>query len=282
MIVHAQQLNNAVAALRPATGYDFLIHEPAEAYHARTGEYLSSHLLADFRRCPQLYTRHRQKQASQERQPALVMGQAAHALILEGRAAFDALFAVGGPINPRTQKPFDSQSQAYRDWEEAQGKIGLSATDFAKLESMTASVRAHEAARSLLARGVAEGVVRTRYAGVPCQIRMDWFDLTVGIVDLKTCDDLTWFAADAKRYGYLYQLAFYRAVLAAVIGVYVPVHLLAVEKKEPYRTGVWKLDPDALQVAQRENEAAIAWLQVCQTRDVWPTGYEDVRIFDAF
>ena len=129
---------------------------------------------------------------------------------------------------------------------------------------------------------IAEGVVRTRYAGVPCQIRMDWFDLSVGIVDLKTCDDLTWFAADAKRYGYLYQLAFYRAVLAAVIGVYVPVHLLVVEKKEPYRTGVWKLDPDALQVAQRENEAAIAWLQVCQTRDVWPTGYEDVRIFDAF
>ena len=32
-----------------------LIHEPAEVYHARSGEYLSSHLLADFRKCPQLF-----------------------------------------------------------------------------------------------------------------------------------------------------------------------------------------------------------------------------------
>ena len=33
----------------------FLIHESAEEYHAKAKHYLSSHQLADFRKCPQLY-----------------------------------------------------------------------------------------------------------------------------------------------------------------------------------------------------------------------------------
>ena len=35
----------------------FLIHESAEEYHAKAKHYLSSHQLADFRKCPQLYYR---------------------------------------------------------------------------------------------------------------------------------------------------------------------------------------------------------------------------------
>jgi hypothetical protein len=38
-------------------------------------------------------------------------------------------------------------------------------------------------------------------------------------VDLKTCDDLTWFEADSRRYGYAHQLAFYRAVLKKALGI---------------------------------------------------------------
>ena len=36
---------------------DFIIHEPSAVYHeqSRTGKYLSSHLLADFRESPALY-----------------------------------------------------------------------------------------------------------------------------------------------------------------------------------------------------------------------------------
>ena len=38
---------------------DFIIHEPSAVYHeqSRTGKYLSSHLLADFRESPALYRR---------------------------------------------------------------------------------------------------------------------------------------------------------------------------------------------------------------------------------
>jgi RNA polymerase sigma-70 factor (ECF subfamily) len=49
---------------------DVLLREPPEVYHAKAGEYLSSHLLADFRRCPQLYFRKRCGLVPHEDRPA--------------------------------------------------------------------------------------------------------------------------------------------------------------------------------------------------------------------
>lgn len=47
---------------------------------------------------------------------------------------------------------------------------------------------------------------------------MDWFSCEYGIVDPKTGDSLKWFEADCRRFGYIYQMAFYRAVLRESIG----------------------------------------------------------------
>ena len=80
------------------------------------------------------------------------------------------------------------------------------------------SVWTHPTASALLDGGVAEATVRAEYCNVPCQIRLDWFSPEHGIVDLKTCDSLKWFEADCKRFGYLYQMAFYRAVLREATG----------------------------------------------------------------
>ena len=148
---------------------------------------------------------------------------------------------------------------------------------------------------ALLLFGRAEGVVRAEYFGTPCQIRIDWLHPHRGIVDFKTCDDLTWFEADARRYGYHKQMAFYRAVLmqaivnssvdcsepgdAAVAAV--PVHLIAVEKKEPFRCGVWRVSDETLAQAQRENEAAIRRLLACRQNGEWPTGFEEIRVLDV-
>lgn len=255
-------------------------HEPADVYHAKSKEYLSSHQLADFRKCPLLYHRKKLGHIAEEERPAYLVGRAAHTLILEGLDRFEADFVVGGPINPKTGAMFGTSTKAWSEWAEAQGKPVLSDAQFDVIARMNEAVRTHPIAKDLLDDGEAEGVVRADYCGMPCQIRMDWFEPHVGIVDLKTCDDLTWFEADARRYTYLHQLAFYRAVLAKVIGIHVPVHLIAVEKKEPYRCGVWNIAPEALTVAQRENEAAIDRLRACLAEEHWPTGYEEARLFD--
>ena len=76
---------------------------PAEEYHAasRSGRYMSSHLLADFRESPELYRRKTSGEIAEGESPALALGRAAHCLILEGRAAFDEQYLVAdGPVNP--------------------------------------------------------------------------------------------------------------------------------------------------------------------------------------
>ena len=151
------------------------------------------------------------------------------------------------------------------------------------IEQMASGVSRTSAAVDLLLDGKAEGVVRADYCGTPCQARFDWVHPFRGIVDLKTCDDLTWFEADARRFGYVHQLAFYRSMLAVALGLdalHIPVHLVAVEKREPFRCGVWKLGEEVLGIAQKENEDAIARLLACRQKDRWPTGYEEVRTFD--
>lgn len=260
---------------------DCIFHEPAEEYHAKVSEYLSSHQLADFRKCPALYRKKKLGLVADGDRPAYLLGRAVHTLVLEGRDTFEAEYAVGGPINPKTGELYGAATKAFGEWAAAQGRPVLTVVQFDLVENMADGVRQCGMARDLLSEGIAESVVRCDYREVPSQIRMDWLDPHRGIVDLKTCDDLTWFEADARRYGYAHQLAFYRAVLAQVIGVVMPVSLIAVEKKEPFRCGVWRVNEDALDQAQKENEAAIERLKRCIATDTWPTGYEECRVFDS-
>lgn len=262
-----------------------LMHEPADAYHAARKDYLTSHRLADFRRCPQLYLRKQSGQIQDEDCPAYQIGRAAHTLILEGRDKLLSGYAVGGPVNPKTGEPYGATTKAFAEWAAAQGKPVITLEQARLIDQMAEGVMSHGIARHLLSKGIAEAVTRCQWHGMACQIRLDWFSLVANaaIVDLKTCDDLTWFEADARRYGYAHQLAFYRSVLAVAVRMdprEIPVHLIAVEKRDPFRCGVWKMGEDVLAIAQRENEESVNLLRQCRATGYWPTGYETIRTFD--
>ena len=263
---------------------NFITNEPADIYHARSrsGEFMSSHLLADFRESPALYRKEINGEIEQKDTPAFVLGRAAHSLILEGRTAFDRDFVVtDGPVNPKTGEPYGTKTKAYAEWLASQEREVISSKDYAFILKLQKSVCLHAAASELLGIGLAEGVVRAEYCGVPCQIRMDWFNLGRGLVDLKTCDSLKWFESDCRRYGYIFQLAFYRAVIRIATGDTVPVHIIAVEKNEPFATGVWQLTDDVLSLAENINEAALVRYKQCQYTGFWPTGYEEIRVIDT-
>lgn len=288
---------------------DPILRESHAVYREKAQEYLTSHQLADFRRCPLLYRKKKLGLVEEEDRPAFLVGRALHTLVLEGRDAFNQQYAVGGPVNPKTGELFGASTKAFADWAAAQGKPVLTVQQHDLIQRMAEGVRGHGLARGLLSEGTPEGVVRAEYCELPCQIRMDWFDPHRGIVDLKTCDDPQragttghcraaatttlerkllrpaaargWFEADARRCGYVHQVAFYQAVLSQVIALPMPVYFAAVEKKEPYRCGVWKVHEDTLAQARRENEAAIERLRRCMASDTWPSGYESLRVFDA-
>ncbi|MEQ9616636.1 MAG: PD-(D/E)XK nuclease-like domain-containing protein [Phycisphaerales bacterium] len=260
----------------------FLIREPADVYHAKAKDNLSSHWLAEFARCPLLYHKKRIGLIPQRDSAAFLVGRAAHTLILEGRERYESEYAVGGPVNPKTGNPYGSGTKAFAQWAEKIGKPVLSDDQAALIEQMAASVKGHIFARELLADGVAEGVVRCRVGGHECQARLDWINPVHdrGIVDLKTTDSLDGFELDISAYRYVEQLAFYRALVAEVTGRNLPVHIIAVEKREPFRCGVWVISDKSLTKAQRDNDSAMAELARCQRRDHWPTRFESIRQYD--
>ena len=269
--------------------YPFIVDIPADEYHeaARRGEFLSSHLLGDFRACPRLY----KKKLSGEIEPtdtaAYQTGRALHTLILEGRAKFDADYLISsGPTNPKTGEPFGKTTKAYREWLAAQKRPIVSSEDFGWMLKLQQSVALHPVANALLEHGRAEGTVRIALDGEPCQIRMDWFNHDFEgrpvIVDLKTCDNLSFFERDARKYGYPEQLAFYREVFKAASGGVAPdTYIIGIEKREPYRCGVWKLTDGLLDQSAATNQTAMSLLKECRRRNEWPTGYEELRIFDT-
>jgi len=265
------------------TDLSCLTRESDETYFAQRREYLSSHRLADFRKCPRLFRKKEQGLIPDEDKPSYVLGRATHTLVLEGEEKFNADYAVGGPINPKTGKPYGPRTKKYEEWAEAIGKPVLTDAQYSLLANLAASVAEQDLAGRLLSGGIAEGVVREEYCGIRCQGRLDWFNPVKGIVDLKTCDDLTWFENDARKFGYAYQMAFYRALLAIALGqapTDIDVHIIAVEKKEPFRCGVWRIAPDVLAIAAKENEDSIQLLMKCRATDYWPTGYEELRTLD--
>lgn len=274
---------------------DFIIHEPADEYHARSksGEFMSSHLLSDFRDSPLLYHRKVTGVIQDADSPAYAFGRAAHSFILEGEAKFDQEFFIcDGPINDRTGEPYGKTTKAYQEWAARQTRQIVSVKDFALISTMRNSVRANNYAIDLLAQGEAEGVVRATYCGVPCQIRMDWFNPNRGLVDYKTCDSLKYFEYDCKRFGYVRQLAFYRGVINAAIKQMIPpghiagavhdVYLIATEKNEPFATGVWKLSNEVLDMVEEVNSHVLDRYRECKQSNIWPTGYEEMRMIDEF
>ncbi len=260
----------------------FLIREPADVYHAKSKSHLSAHALAEFRRCPLLYRKKELGLVAERDTTAYLVGRAAHTLILEGRQRFEREYAVGGPINPKTGQPFGSQTKAFAEWAEKQNKPVLADAHAALVEQMAASVNAHVFARELFVDGVAEGVVRCEYAGNHCQARIDWINPIDGrgIVDLKTADEIDSFELSMRAFGYLHQVAFYRALVAAASGQVLPAHIVAVEKREPFRCGVWQIAPNVLDQAQRENEEAMADLRRCRESGDWFTRYESLRLIE--
>lgn len=265
---------------------EYILREDDETYHARSrsGEVLSSHMLSTFRWSPYKYLLKTLGQLPDPPSEALDFGRAAHCMILEGLDAFNERYTCGdGPVNPKTGLPFGTATKAYQEWKAEQTGEVISSVDFGRVHDMAEAVHRHPVAGPMLQGHMPEAVVRTEYAGMPCQIKMDAFRPEPGdIVDLKTTSDIAGFFYDLARpgYDYIFQAAFYRAVLRAVSGRTAHFFFVAVEKQFPYTVGVWHVSPDVLDQAESDNEIRIAALLECRRTGVYPTGYEDLREYD--
>lgn len=256
-----------------------LLDEPYEVYHRAREQYLTSHQLIEFAQNPMLYRKKRLALVSDGDTDAFRVGRATHTLILEGEDKFRQGWVIGGPINPKTGAPYGEDTKAYAEWREQQGKPAVSDAEYLRILGMRAGVLMHAEAAEALSEGVAERTVRTHVGGVPVQARFDWLTPDGSLHDLKTCADLDDFETDLWRYGYPWQQAFYLMV-AKACGLKLPAEatLIAIEKEEPFRCGVWRITAPTIRACQRDLIAALWALREANANpDAWPTGAEGIR-----
>ena len=261
------------------TRADF-IFEPAEEYHSKATDYLSSHQLMGYEDSPALYA-YRLTQPQTDT-AAFRFGRAAHCYILEGEKAFGKQYILasgdGAPVNTKTGKPFGYDTKKFQDWEKDKKKTGITPEDMETVTAVAEAVKAHAAASALLSDGFPEAVLRETYGGTPCQIRIDWTNPDRNmIVDLKTISDITRFDYQFKLFRYANQMAFYAAVWSVKFGSMPDVAIVAVETNAPYRVGVWNLTPATLRGAKMYNDDIIPLFLISKKTGVYPTYYENER-----
>ena len=255
---------------------DVFLDVPEDEYHAegRAGRYLQSHALALFAKSPAAYDRMRRGAAGTKDEPteAFAFGRAAHCYILEGPDEFFRRFTTdeARPINPKTGKPFGTATREYANWAATVGKEVVAHADMETILRMRAAVVSHPQAAPLLREGRAEATVRTRLNGLDCQARIDYYTPTWGITDLKSTRNLDRFERDALDFDYIGQLAFYHAVLQAKSGIDASCRIVAVEKAEPFRCGVWRIPALTIGRAERVNANRMDRLRECIEADYWP------------
>lgn len=248
---------------------------PENRYHedALTGKVLSSSMLKEFRVCPAHYHALVNGRTRKSESDAFRFGRAVHKLILEGDRVYRDTYAIGGPINDKTGRAFGSDSKAFEKWLEEYGmerERTLTPGEAADIGRMREAVRSHRETGRLLSEGWPELSARAELQGVSCQIRLDWLRPDGVIVDLKTCTDIARFEADARRFGYLNQFAFYRDVALAAGSGEVEMVAVVLEKRPPFRVGVWRFPDTVLAPYSAQNQTAIVTLRRCRKATAGP------------
>jgi hypothetical protein len=255
----------------------FLSHEPDEEYRTKSRDYLDSDQLGDFRQDAFLFHKRQRGLVPARSWRSAELDRAIQVRILQGRDHYQNQYAFAGPVDARTGEPYSTYSSEYRQWAAEQTKPILSVEHANLIEHVAFGYRAHDVAPSLLSDGVAHGIVRSRYCGVPCQARFDWLNPKRGIVAVIVCDRFTCLDSHLRYSGPVHELAFHRALLAQHVGRHVPVHIIAVEKEMPHRCSVWAVSERLLRRARKDNEKALESLLECRRFNRWPTGYEGIR-----
>lgn len=255
---------------------------PETEYHAASasGKIVSSGMLKEFRLCPARYRKLVLGLVERRDSAAFRFGRAVHKLVLEGETAFRAAFSVGGPINEKTGRSFACGTRAFAEWLRDSGlnpRAVLTPEEASAVRRMKDAAMRHGEIARLLETGWAERTVRASCAGVECQARIDWLRPDGVAVDLKTVDNLARFEKDARRFGYLHQFALYRDVVREAGGGEVEMVAVALEKKAPWRAGIWRFSAEALEPCAERNRSALAFLLRCRRDNRWPAGCETPR-----
>lgn len=262
--------------------------EDIGVYHANDA--VSSTRLMDMRPCAKyFFGRHVAKTIPAPKNDAFDVGNAAHWLILEGKAALEkrtvlqpATYWPEDMDGPAKEKKWNWNANVCKAWREMhRGKVILTADDFTTIDRMAAAVGENPDAVALLTGGESEVTFRVQHPAFAVQCRADHFfdEVPPGIhwagplcVDLKTCDSIEQFRVHYFKHRYYYRAAFYRDVISDAIGLTAPPAFVFVvcEKSAPWRCEVFEPTEQDLELGRTEMLADLKTLRECLEKNEWP------------
>lgn len=262
------------------------IIEDANIYHSKSGngindgKYLGSHSLIDYQKNQLLYKRvYVDKAVEKEMTESLKKGTAIHRCVLEKGAKFVDDYTVGYPINEKTGKEYGAETKVVAEFLAGlpKDKPFISKQEMADILKINEIVSQHEIASDMVKNGLNERVIRTKYEGVNCQIRIDCFNQKYGIGDLKKTRSMAGFLRDADKFGYWFQAGYYSKIFEIATGKKPPFFWIVCEDVEPFECVVYELDREHLEYAQRLVESAILEFKEAILNNSFLTGREGIN-----
>lgn len=243
---------------------------PEAEYHASAGISNSGlRVLGEY--SPAHYIAYRNE--PREETPAKTEGRRAHSAILEPHL-FESRYAV----SPKFDMRKNADKEAFAHWQaENVGKEAIEQSTFDRLRGMRDAVHRNMDARQLLSHGHIE---RSVYAadpttGVLVKARPD-NDPSHALADLKSSADVRpeQFSADAFRYGYFQQAAFYLDVLSWAGQSRDGFFFIAFEKHPPFGVRVYEASATMIRRGRDAYRPALDLYAECVANNRWPC-YED-------
>ena len=234
-----------------------------EEYHSKE-EYSKSDL--DAANKSGIHLQYKKEGKKQKLTPAMRIGSAFHALVLEPDV-FETEFIYKPEI-------LNARSKDGKEWkarQEEAGRTVLNEDDKEQLQAMTKSLLACKPANELLdADGLAEQSFfwKNEQTGLNCKCRPDYlFKDGSTIVDLKTTTDasLKGFGRSVCNFRYHVQAGFYLHGIEQTTGVRPDRFIfVAIEKTAPYGVGVY--EADSAMVANGFEQAMIDLQKIAEWR----------------
>ena len=160
----------------------------------------------------------------------------------------------------------------------------LTADEWDRVIGIRDAVRKDKTARRLLRRGRTEVTVTWTdpVTRIRCKARPDLLSWG-GLTDLKTTRDVDprKFGRLATEMGYVHQMAFYGAGLAANGKPPAHHHILAVESEPPHDVAVYELGEDELWAAGMDIAELLAKVKECRRKRRWPGRFQTAQPLDV-
>lgn len=243
---------------------------------------------------PAHYLAYVEKSKRDKDTPALALGRAIHARVLEP-AEFEKDYICEPPDAPRrpsvsqigAKKPSPGTIAQIEYWEnfdeKTKGKIVLSEEDWLICKRIEEQVRKHPAAVEIFAAGKPEVTIvwNDPLEGVLCKARIDW--LTDGVLmDVKSTDTAApkeW-PYRVRKYGLHLQAAWYTDGWKVLTGEDALFVFGAFEKEEPFASGFYYCKERVVELGRSINRRYLKLYSKCLKDGVWPSYSEELLEFD--